>query len=365
MNRNEVFRLLCACLSFESPAGPASESVREKLGSGSIDWEDLVEAASHHLVLPALYWELRRKQLLSSIPADLCQYPQMLHEANVARNRRMIALAIEITRRLNQLQVEPVLLKGVGNIVAGLYSEPGMRYVGDIDLLVPEERLSDCVKILQAAGCEIGDWSSDFHVRLLRKEEHVTVELHQKIVTGRFESLLNAEAVIRDSMPVIIGDAGALMPSAEHRIIHNVVHTQLLDDSYAQGRIRIRHLHDFVLLARTLGDEIDWRRIALLFERNHHLGALSGYILAGESLLGEPMRREVRITPCARLYVAYVLSQNRWLWLMRAGSVVRLLIRLGASLRCTFARRRVPVVWERESWAIRGRLIADCLSRRW
>ena len=161
MNRYEVLPLLCDCLSFESNAGRENEPLREKLGSGAVPWESLAEAASHHFVSPALYWALGRKQLLSIIPADLCRYLEALYEANTARNRRLVAIAMEITGRLNEAHVEPVLLKGTGNIVAGLYSSPGMRYIGDIDLLVPEERLSDCVRKLQASGYDISNSSND------------------------------------------------------------------------------------------------------------------------------------------------------------------------------------------------------------
>ena len=313
MKRPDIFPLLCECLSFETVAGRSNETLREKLGSNAIPWEVLAEAASHHLVSPALYWALERKQLLSCIPSDLCRYLKTLYAANAARNCRLAALAMGITGLLNEVQVEPVLLKGTGNMVAGLYSEPGIRYIGDIDLLVPEDRLSDCVKKLQTAGYDISDSSSDRHTHLQNKDECISVELHWQLVSGKFRPLLDADAVLRDSRPVLLGDRRARIPSANHRVIHNLVHTQLLDKNYVQGRIRLRQLYDFVLLGRILDAAIEWRRIVFIFEQKRYLGALSGYMLAGESLFGQPMRPEVRVTLYAKLYVTCVLSQSRWL----------------------------------------------------
>ena len=179
-------------------------------------------------------------------------------------------------------------------------------------------------------------------VKLLHKDEHIPVELHWQLVTRRFRALLDADAVLRDSSHVLFGEKHARIPSADHRVIHNLVHTQLLDHNYVQGCIRLRQLYDFVLLGRILGDAIDWRRIVFLFERKRYLGALSGYMLAGESLFGEPMRPEVCVTTCAKLYVECVLSQNHRLWLMRLGSVVRLMLLFVIRLRDTVAYRRVP-----------------------
>ena len=367
MKRHGIFPLLCECLSFESEAGPANESLREKLGSGAIEWESLAEAASHHLVSPALYWVLRRKQLLSCIPADLSRYLETLYENNAARNRRIVALATNIIGWLNEVAVEPILLKGIGNVAAGLYPDPGMRVIGDIDLLVPEESIPDCVKKLQAAGYDpyISNSVSDLHVYLRNNDEYVAVELHWQVVAGRFRTLLDADAVLRDSRPLRFGDTHARIPSADHRVIHNVIHTQLVDNNYVQGFIRLRQLYDFVLLGRILDGAIDWQRIALLFERKRCLGALSGYMLAGERLLGHPMRPEVHVTQCAKLYMACVLSQNRWLWLMRAGSVVRLVLHFFRWLRHAVKNPTVPAAWQGEWWAIKGRRIAHNLRRRW
>jgi Uncharacterised nucleotidyltransferase len=49
-------------------------------------------------------------------------------------------------------EFEPVLLKGVSHLVEGLYPALGLRVVGDVDILVPDERAKDAATAFQGVG---------------------------------------------------------------------------------------------------------------------------------------------------------------------------------------------------------------------
>ena len=50
-----------------------------------------------------------------------------------------------------------MLLKGAIRLIDGLYPNPGWRFMRDLDLLLPKERLNDAVTALAAVGYESRD----------------------------------------------------------------------------------------------------------------------------------------------------------------------------------------------------------------
>ena len=54
----------------------------------------------------------------------------------------------EVKDALNAIGIEPVLLKGAAHLVGGVYPAPSLRVVGDLDVLVPEERVKTAAETL-------------------------------------------------------------------------------------------------------------------------------------------------------------------------------------------------------------------------
>ena len=152
MNAYESFRFLCRCLSLGRQESAAINQLRQQIADDAVDWEQVVHMASVHLVTPSLYWELAQKDLLPDLPTDLRDYLETLFELNGDRNNALRRQALELVRLLNSLGVEPVLLKGIAGLLTDLYDAPGIRVIGDLDILVPEKSLPTTIATLQVAG---------------------------------------------------------------------------------------------------------------------------------------------------------------------------------------------------------------------
>jgi hypothetical protein len=185
----------------------AISALRDEIGR--VAWEGVVELASQHLVTPTLHRGLADKGLLADLPAELRDYLEAIYALNGERNRQIVAQTVEIAAALNAIGIEPVVLKGVADLCAGLYRDPGARVIGDVDLLVAGDQLAAAGAALAAIGYR-GTGPADFaygahhHDRpLARPDDAAWIELHTEPVAPAFASLLSAKRVLRDARRVV------------------------------------------------------------------------------------------------------------------------------------------------------------------
>ena len=101
------------------------------------DWIQLIELANNHLVVTSLYPQLKQKCLLENIPHDVLEYFSAVHELNSKRNKSILQQMDDLVTTLNTAGIQPILLKGIASLSSHLYPDPGMRFLGDIDFLIP------------------------------------------------------------------------------------------------------------------------------------------------------------------------------------------------------------------------------------
>jgi hypothetical protein len=117
------------------------------------EWESLIEVSRSHYVAPALAWCLRGDALP---PADVRRHFDAVLMLNGKRNEKLLNGLARVAAALNAIDVEPILLKGAAHLVEGLYPAPCLRVVGDLDLLVAENRLESGAEALQRIGFKAG-----------------------------------------------------------------------------------------------------------------------------------------------------------------------------------------------------------------
>lgn len=99
------------------------------------------------------YDALLQNQLLSAVPGEMRKALGEIHEANIAKGRSFGQAVTQLYDILHGLELEYVMLKGVGLI--GLYPE-GYRTSNDIDLLVNPTGVSLFCERLTMAGFRQG-----------------------------------------------------------------------------------------------------------------------------------------------------------------------------------------------------------------
>ncbi len=262
-----------------SPASPSSQlrallrlgetvddPLLRALDGGAIDWPLLLRLAGDHFVTPSLAAAMRRKGLHERLHEDVRAYLDAIQALNAERNETLRRQLVETACALNRIGVRPLLLKGANALLPDHDEYAQDRVIGDLDLLVPADRVDDAVAAVVAAGYR--SYEQAFPRRkeildrkhqaaaLLHLELPVKVEIHRRFLvqekdSARLQEFLTHRAVVLD------GRATVLVPDPATRLIHNFLHAQISNRQAQTRLIEIRQLLDFALLARAHARECD------------------------------------------------------------------------------------------------------------
>ena len=220
----------------------------------------------------ALLAAARAEQLLGSLARRLEEVPgpalPILEEARTrdeAQRRHALWEAEMCRRALAPLGIPVVLLKGTAYHAAGLDAASG-RSVGDLDILVPNERIGEVETALLAAGWEWvkPDPYDDLYYRrwmhelppMIHAERDRMIDVHHTILPLTARARPDAAALIEASVPLADG-LRVLAP--EDMVIHAAAH--LIADGELDGGLR--NLWDIDRLVREFAREPGfWDRLA-------------------------------------------------------------------------------------------------------
>jgi hypothetical protein len=283
LTNKELFYFIGKCLSLDD--APATRKIIiDQISGQAIDWERFVRLCSNQLILQVIYIKFQSHDLLKYLPDDLVEHLENIYQLNCTRNVQILKQIEEITIELNKVDVYPVFLKGTGNLLDGVYSDVGERIIGDIDLLVPEKDYLTSAKIIEGIGYTKDEWpvyldilSIKHYPRLWKKDVPADVEIHRLPVIDKYLHWLNSDMIFSDYKPVP-GYSGAFVPSDEHKVIHNFIHSQLTNSGHYLGIVSFRDLYDLYLYSK--------RTEVSVVLKNQHLRqkALDYYLLGGKIL---------------------------------------------------------------------------------
>jgi hypothetical protein len=222
------------------------------------DWSCVPQMAARHQVGPLLYWHLKEYGI---------SYPPEIRRAMAAMyaRQKMIAAAqsatlTEIIKAFADASIESVVLKG-GALAHIVYSEPGLRPMEDLDILVSPEKAMDAHALLIEIGLLAPMPTSRFDLlqhhfplaQRTRDDITVSVELH----TTAFNLLLGDKLSVKNMT----------RPLHKYTVLKQTIQTfnpvQMLWMQYLGMRklaepLRYIHLSDLVGMAECLIDDIDW-----------------------------------------------------------------------------------------------------------
>jgi hypothetical protein len=218
------------------------------------DWTALISAARAEQLIGSLAYRLQAASLPDEAAAIFA-----MHRADAERTRVQALWEAEMCRRaLDPLGVPVILLKGTAFHAAGLEACEG-RSVGDLDIMVPRERIEEVEQALIAAGWErMKDAGSydDLYYRewmhelppLIHRERDRMIDVHHTILPLTARPKPNAEALLAASVP--LGD-GLRVLCPEDMIVHAAAHL-IADGDLAGG---LRNMWDIDRLVRQFGSE--------------------------------------------------------------------------------------------------------------
>jgi hypothetical protein len=228
-----------------------------------VPWELVIEASSHHCVTPALAWSLKDQP---GLPKRIRDYFDTILARNGKRNETLLAALARIVAACNAIDIEPVLLKGAARLVERNYPSTSLRFLGDLDVLIPAERAADVVAALRAIGFEAdqndqGMPPSHHHLPMLHdRERGGGVELHTDVVGPDSAGIIQTHWFRSGTSRCTFQNLRIRLPDATRSIGHIVAHDQLEHHGYRQRRIERRAMRGRSIGRSSIVDSATWGR---------------------------------------------------------------------------------------------------------
>jgi hypothetical protein len=254
MKNKELLYFTGMCLTIDKHPDSLLK-VKEQIGKNTVDWIKFVGLCSNHLITPAIYLKFINTNILSILPDELQFYLKEIYELNYSRNHLILGQVSEICDLLAENKIYPILLKGAGNLIDKLYSDPAERIMGDIDLLVTETEYLKAAQILIDYGYTesnlfyFDDVTTLKHYpRLSHQEKIASVEIHRLPVDDNYVKWLNQD-IIRRTIKKAEEYPNCYVMSDEDKITLNFIHSQLTNKGHKSGVVPLRDVYDLFLLA--------------------------------------------------------------------------------------------------------------------
>ena len=119
---------------------------------GKLNSEILVKIASAHLILPALYYHIKKSKYINAFPAEFIDYISEIYEINRARNNILIKEVKDIKALFKKNKLKIIFVKGAELITKNIFEDFGVRMVGDIDFLYQNKDKVQIITLLKSNG---------------------------------------------------------------------------------------------------------------------------------------------------------------------------------------------------------------------
>lgn len=166
-------RLLCLLLC-QALTGKDSRELLEL--SQQADMKKVIQMAQQHKVLPLLYEVLCEEWQGKALDDADRKRVESISRVAVKQSYRLLFLTRYLVRTLEAAGVPVLVLKGSG--VAELYPVPEMRKSGDVDMLVPEDRLETARELLAERQFLVKQSQHANHHLAFGSKDGIDLELH-------------------------------------------------------------------------------------------------------------------------------------------------------------------------------------------
>jgi hypothetical protein len=102
------------------------------------------------------------------------------------------------------------------------------------------------------------------------------------------------------------------VPTPTHRVLHNLLHSAIMDRKYAKGEIDLRSLYEMTRLLELYDQRIDWKAIRHLAQLDKRLKAIEAWLYLSNRLFGIPLPEGMGKRLGIAAYFFRAQLQARW-----------------------------------------------------
>jgi hypothetical protein len=288
-------RLLIACARQR-----LTDANTEALGvllQESIDWAQVIHRARWHRLAGMLYYHLRNPEYSQRVPDQILDQLKGDYRRITAQFLYTRSELGAILMAFEAKTIPVIVLKGAG-LVGSVYTEPGMRPMSDIDLLVPDHRVVEAQSTVQCLGYSAvedasnreGHWSLHQHLpKLVRTENPIVVEVHRHIVRLDSPLAFDINEFWSRARETSSGGTSAYLLAPEDLLVHLCLN--FFRDRRFQSARALCQLCDIAEVIQHYRT-IDWETLGKRSETYGVAGPLACSLHLARSLLDAPIPEE-------------------------------------------------------------------------
>ena len=226
-----------------------------KFHDNSFFWEKIVKVASSHLLIPAIYEAIKRKNLISQVPKDLISFFKEISKINSNRNKEIFKQIKFLSRILTSNNIDHVFLKGSAMIILNQFNSINERMIGDIDILISKKDILKANDLLLDSGFKQnsiekvilskGIITQKHLPRLINPHFIAAVELHSYLFKNDNKNIIKPNEILKRKKQT---DLGFMVPSKNHLWEHAILNWQLNDYGLNLNFLNFRSVIDVLLL---------------------------------------------------------------------------------------------------------------------
>ncbi len=240
-------------------------------------WPHILHQARRHTVASLLYRQLKNSPLeqpaeaaleplakppverSAAAPFEIMAALQRASYATAAHNLLIYHQLAKILERFAQQGLPVIALKGL-HLSELVYQDISLRPMGDMDLLVPYEKLQPSYNLLRQMGYQSTPFAQlekdarrHHHLPALSKPGSAIIELHWSLAAPNQDQPIDLAALWQRAQPVQLADSPARVLSPEDLLLHLALHF-----NNHNFRLELRHLYDLLATLEHYQDQIDW-----------------------------------------------------------------------------------------------------------
>ena len=143
------------CLSIKRPREADQRFIQNYLKK-DIPWDYLLTTAKWEGVSGLLFSHLKSPRLINDVPQKVIRCLENIYLATDAQNRASLSKIESLSHRLGDAKLQVMAIQGLS--IVDIYAEPGLRPLGDVDLMVLPDSKGRFRKVLWEAGYTLPDF---------------------------------------------------------------------------------------------------------------------------------------------------------------------------------------------------------------
>lgn len=227
------------------------DQIKTKIIDSQYFWDGIVELGSRHLVLPAVYGNLKRKNILKLIPVDLEKFLKNIYEKNGERNKKILLQIESLNDLFLKNNIDHIFLKGSALLLSNKFDVLNERMIGDIDILIRKESVLKARDLIIKNGYKFLKTEIYFtkglieqkHLKRMTHENQIAaVELHKEVLNGNKIRLLPSEKLFSET--VEIGRKKIL--NSKSLTEHIILNWRFNDHGLLKKTLSLRVVYDYI-----------------------------------------------------------------------------------------------------------------------